>query len=197
MQWRPCRLQDGGWRPACRRWKAEFWTNYASLWWKSPTGTPLQLAWRLGSVAPELARSRETAPGCRPVELQGTSTSVVETEELLLDALTRERDYLVSWQCDAAVLLRNRQVDWPRLKALLRNYPAAAGRLEQLHRVGGAAVPPHILKSRQPGRMARRLSRIRADYRWLCWDAEREESPAGFVLYLWKRLLRRAKAGTT
>ena len=162
--------------------------NVGGVWLRSRSSSSLRLAWRLMSVPPEMAQAHEVFPSCLDIELQGTHTLVLPTEELLRDALTRERDALVSWRCDALVLLRNRTVDWGLLKRLIRDFPAAQTRLDQLRSEAGATIPPGILDWRQPGRLRRRFSRIWVDYKRVSWARSQTTSLPRFAAYLFQRL---------
>jgi hypothetical protein len=190
-------LRSAGWceeagTPAL---EGQIFDRFASIWLRSRAGTSWQLAWRLGNVAPEWAREQEALPAYVPVEIHGTRIPIPGTEEMLLDALTREKDHLVSWQCDATVLLRNRSIDWQRLRLLARHFPGAAGRLDELRAEIAVPIPPAILEIRPQGLLRRRLSVIRADYRRVSWANNQEMTLAGFAAYLWMRLLR-ARART-
>jgi hypothetical protein len=184
-------LRSAGWceEPGMPALEGQIFDRFAGIWLRSRSGTLWQLAWRLGNVSPELAREQEALPTHVPVEIHGTRVGIPGTEEMLLDALTREQDHLVSWQCDATVLLRNRSVDWQRLRLLARHSPASAGRLDELRAESAVPIPPGILETRPPGLIRRRLSVIRADYRRVSWANNQEMTFGGFAAYLWMRLL--------
>jgi len=189
-------LEAAGWspEPGMPVLEGPVFDKYAGIWCKSRSGSSLHLAWRLWNASPELAQSHEATPRCTTVDLQGTQTHVVPTEELLLDALTRERDHLVIWQCDAAVLLRNRRVDWRRLRAMSRSFSAAAARLEQIRNKAPVSIPPGILDIPQLGPLRLRWSTVRADYRRVSWAVGRNATLRGFAVYAWNRLFRRSGA---
>jgi hypothetical protein len=191
-------LQSAGWtvEPDMPPLAGRVFDTHIGIWLRSPNGTPCQLAWRLSNVSPELARSHEATPARRPLDLVGTQAFVVQTEELFVGALTREHDRLVNWQCDAVVLLRNRTVEWRRLRTLTDSFPAAVERLSQVRREFGASIPPEATAIREPGPLVRRYLAIRADYRRVCWAEGRSSSPAGLARYALWRASRRNRART-
>lgn len=192
-------LHNAGWvpEPGMPLPEGPILDRFRGIWFRSLSGTSLQLAWRLWDVSPELARANEAVPACKPVTIHGTMTFVLPTEELLLDALIRDQDHLVSWKCDAVVLLRNRVVNWGRLRVLARKFPAASGRLNELRREVTTSIPRGILDFRQPGPIGRRLSGIWLDYRQVCWGRGEEAALPGFATYLCKRLVRRTSVSNS
>ncbi len=162
--------------------------THEGLWFRAASETALFLRWRIRAVSPERAAENETAPSTQPHDLHGTAISVLATEELLLDALTRDADSLI-WQCDAAILLRNRSVDWPRLFELAKDAPLAEQRLTVL-RDEGLAIPALPVRRNSRGALRRRLERIHADYRRVAWSRQMGYSPFGFFRYLLYRLWR-------
>ena len=142
-------------------------------------------------VSPEMAAISEPIPSRVTLDLLGSAVYILSTEELLLDALTRQPDRLVSWKCDAVVLLRNRTIDWMRFRALSRHFPLAAERALQLQKECLIPVPRSILlKLREPGHLRRRLSALRVDYRQVAWANNENHSLHGFATYVLRRLLR-------
>ncbi len=194
--------------PATRALEAAGWTpepgmpnpeglaldTFAGIWFRSPSGMSLQLAWRLWQVSPELARANESLPARQPLTIQGTGTFVVPTEELLLDALTRQDDR-IPWQCDALVLLRNRTVDWRRLQILTRRFPAASARLRDLRSHIALPIPAALLNPPASGPLRSRLTGIWVDYRQVCWARGETAALPGFTTYLCKRLTRSISPG--
>lgn len=189
-------LEAGGWilEPAMPELAGRVWDEFAGLWFRSPSGTALFLAWRLRKVSPEMAEESETLPACRAFDLHGTAVSLLETEELLLDALTRDANTLVSWQCDAVLLLRNRSVDWPRFFLLSRDAPLAAERLAQLRDGGAVSIPAGPLPPTKSG-LRRRFDRLYVDYRQVAWSKQEPHSLSGFGRYLLQRGLRQGFSG--
>lgn len=180
-------LQSAGWmlEPDMPAPEGRILDEFEGLWFRSPAQTPLFLTWRLQKVSPEMALESETPPRCKEVDLHGAAISVLETEELLLDALTRNADAPVSWKCDAIVLLRNRRVDWPRLLRLARE-PVAVHRLGLLRKEGIAAIP-EIPAPKAPGRLRQRFNRLSVDYRQVAWARGETRSLPGFALYVMQR----------
>lgn len=118
-------LLSAGWslEPGMPEPEGPILDEFEGLWFRSPMQTAVFLAWRLKKVSPEMAAEHEAVPLRRSFEVHGTALSVVETEELLFDALTREAETPVSWKCDSILLLRNRSVDWARLSSFFRDAP--------------------------------------------------------------------------
>ena len=128
-----------------------------------------------------MAAISEPIPSRVTLDLLGSAVYILSTEELLLDALARQPDRLVSWKCDAVVLLRNRTIDWMRFRALSRHFPLAAERALQLQKECLIPVPRSILlKLREPGHLRRRLSALRVDYRQVAWANNRDPFTAWF-----------------
>ena len=170
--------------------------QFEGLWFRSPDQTALFLAWRLTRVSPEQAAEHESVPVRRSGELHGVAVSFVETEELLLDALTRGADAPLSWQCDAILLLRNRTVAWRRFSKLCRDADPpvarlAADRLAQLRGEGAGSIPAGVVRVKPPA------FRWWIDYRQKAWAEQRRHSAPGFVRYLFARAWRSAFAGGT
>jgi hypothetical protein len=121
-------LQSAGWilEPRMPRPEGRALDRFEGVWFRSPSDISLFLTWRLRKVSPEMAAISEPIPSRVTLDLLGSAVYILSTEELLLDALTRQPDRLVSWKCDAVVLLRNRTIDWMRFRALSRHFPLAA-----------------------------------------------------------------------
>ena len=95
------------------------------LWFSKGYERRLRLVWRIRKVPPALAAENEGIPARMPHDLRGTAAFALASEELLFDALTRPADTAISWQCDAVVLLRNREMDWQRMYLLIADNDAA------------------------------------------------------------------------
>ena len=189
-------LEATGWilEPAMPELTGRALDEFEGLWFRSPSGTALFLAWRLRKVSPEMAEESETLPACRAVDIHGTAVSLLETEELLLDALMRDTKTLVSWNCDAILLLRNRNIDWPRFFELSRDIPLAASRLAQLRNGGMVSIPTDPVPQTVSG-LRRRLDRLYVDYRQVAWSRQEKHSLPGFGRYFLQRSLRLGLSG--
>jgi lipopolysaccharide transport system permease protein len=189
-------LLSAGWslEPGMPEPEGPILDEFEGLWFRSPMQTAVFLAWRLKKVSPEMAAEHEAVPLRRSFEVHGTALSVVETEELLFDALTREAETPVSWKCDSILLLRNRSVDWARLSSFFRDAPLtttalAIDRLALLRDEGIGSIPSDAVPSSSPGRLRRRFSQWWVDYRQQAWARREPYSRSAFAWYLIHRAL--------
>ena len=151
-------LQAAGWfpEPGMPVPEGPVLDRFAGIWFRSPSGVSLQLAWRLWSVSPELAPARtEAVPLRQPVDIQGVKTFVLPTEELLLEALTREPDQPVSWKCDARLYFSETGLS---IGIACERCHTISSRVRPFYReIRGEGLPhpfrPVFLDYRRPGRL--------------------------------------------
>jgi lipopolysaccharide transport system permease protein len=157
------------------------------IWFSNGYERTLRLVWRVRNVAPALAVENEGIPGRVPHDLRGIAAFTLAPEELLFDALARPVDILITWRCDAIVLLRNHEVDWQRMQVLLDGQTVAKQRLQELNEMYAAGVPWGVFDGSRHNTLYRRLHAIWVSSQHIAWKEQRPHTRGSFLRYaLWR-----------
>lgn len=182
-------LTSRGWElwPGAPTLEGRALDHRSSVWLRGEGDRALHLVWRLPYIAPARQDEPDSQAERLPFPLHGVACFGLSPEELLLEALTRDRDGVVSWQCDAAILARNAELDWQRLQHRLHKLPSALARLRELERAGLVHPPASVFEPVPQNAFARRLASIEESSRNIAFRDGRPHTWLHLARYtLWR-----------